>query len=97
VLDCDPRNGGPAHRSDLIQQFGSLPDTAEAITGGGGRHIFFRYAGGPVSKTLAAGIDLKGEGGYVVAPPSIHPTGKRYVVDGTARENAFLEIAEAPV
>jgi hypothetical protein len=75
VLDCDPRNGGPADRSRLIELFGSIPETAEATTGGGGRHIYFRYSRGPVPKTFAQGIDLKGDGGYVVVPPSLHPNG----------------------
>ncbi len=39
VLDLDPRNGGPADRAELVNQFGSVPVTAEAITGGGGRHL----------------------------------------------------------
>jgi Bifunctional DNA primase/polymerase, N-terminal len=78
VLDCDPRNGGPADRCGLIELFGSIPETAEAITGGGGRHIYFRYAGGRVPKTIAPGIDLKSDGGYVVVPPSIHPNGNPY-------------------
>ena len=82
VVDIDPRNGGPADRSDFIEQFGPIPETAEAITGGGGRHILFRYAGGPVPKQLAEGIDLKaGEGAYIVVAPSIHPTGGRYSWD----------------
>jgi putative DNA primase/helicase len=43
VVDCDPRNGGPSERGELVQQFGLIPDTAEVITGGGGRHFFFRF------------------------------------------------------
>jgi hypothetical protein len=41
VLDLDPRNGGPADRLELAEMFGPIPETAEAITGGGGRHLFF--------------------------------------------------------
>ena len=96
VVDCDPRNGGPADRSELIERFGPIPDTAEAITGGGGRHLYFRYGGGSVPKTLAPGIDLKGDGGYVVAPPSIHASGNAYQWDGIAGAKALLNLAEPP-
>src|SRR5689334_20283986 len=40
VVDIDPRNGGPRDHSELIDRFGSYPETAEQLTGGGGRHIF---------------------------------------------------------
>jgi putative DNA primase/helicase len=96
VVDCDPRNGGPADRSELIERCGPIPDTAEAITGGGGRHLFFRYSGGAVPKALAPGIDLKGDGGYVVAPPSIHASGNAYQWDGLAGAKALLNLAELP-
>jgi hypothetical protein len=96
VLDIDPRNGGPADRSEIVRQFGPLPETCEVITGGGGRHIYFLYEGGPVPKQLAPGVDLKGDGGYVVAPPSIHPSGARYRIDGLEGPRAFLNIAPAP-
>jgi hypothetical protein len=96
VVDCDPRNGGPAERDELIRRFGPIPDTAEVITGGGGRHLFFQYSGGTVPKTLATGIDLKGDGGYVVAPPSMHASGRRYEVDGLDGAKAFLSPAALP-
>jgi hypothetical protein len=95
-MDCDPRNGGPAEREEIIQCFGNIPETAEVITGGNGRHIYFHYSGGPVPKTLAKGIDLKGDGGYVVAPPSLHISGNRYGVDGLSGARAFLNIADTP-
>ena len=96
VVDVDPRNGGPTDRAELIRVLGPIPETAEVITGGGGRHIYFRYAGGPVPKQLAPGIDLKGDGGYIIAPPSIHPSGRRYKVDGIVGPKAFLSTPMAP-
>jgi hypothetical protein len=100
VVDCDPRNGGPADRSELIERCGPIPDTAEAITGGGGRHLFFRYGRGAVPKTLAPGIDLKGDGGYVVAPPSAHASGNAYIAvphDGSRAEfKAALAYEKVP-
>ena len=52
----------------------------EARTGGGGRHLYFRHPGGTVHNKvgLAPGIDLRGDGGLVVAPPSLHRSGRRY-------------------
>jgi hypothetical protein len=77
VIDSDPRNGAPSDRSDLIELLGGpIPDTAEVLTGGGGRHIYFLYAGGPVPSAIAPGVDLKANGGYVIAPPSVHASGK---------------------
>lgn len=96
VVDCDPRNGGPADRAELIEQCGPIPATAEVLTGGGGRHIYFRYDGGPIPKTLAKGIDLKGDGGYVVAPPSLHASGTRYEVDDIRGAKALLNPAAPP-
>ena len=97
VVDCDPRNGGPSTRADLIERFGPTPETAEAITGGGGRHFFFRHVAGAKCKVLAPGVDLKADGGYVVLPPSIHPSGKAYEWDGIAGAKNLLTPAAVPV
>ena len=47
---------------------------------GRGRHYLFRHPGFPVPNAvrIEPGLDVRGDGGYVVAPPSIHPSGKRY-------------------
>ena len=79
VLDIDPRNGGDQSLAELERQYGPLPETVEALTGGGGRHLFLTYPGGSLpSKPFLPGIDVKADGGYVVAPPSHHPSGQRY-------------------
>jgi hypothetical protein len=81
VLDIDPKHGGDVSRGRLERQFGRLPATVEAITGGGGWHLYFTHPGGLIRNRtgLAQGIDLRGDGGYIVAPPSIHPSGRPYV------------------
>jgi hypothetical protein len=96
AVDIDPRNGGDKALDELQAEHGRLPDTAEQITGGGGRHIIFRHPGVPVPKALAPGIDLKGDGGYIVVALSIHPSGKPYQWDGPEGRNALLSPAEMP-
>jgi hypothetical protein len=80
VLDIDPDHCGDASIDALQAKHGTLPPTREVITGGGGRHLWFRYTG-PIQSSegrVAPGIDVRGDGGYVVAPPSIHQNGRAY-------------------
>lgn len=69
VIDIDPRNGGGL---DLAL----MPPTRCVATGSGGWHLYYRHPGGQLAAKLAGhpGVDIKADGGYVVAPPSIHPT-----------------------
>ena len=80
VLDVDPKHGGDHSLAELESRFEMLPETVEAHTGGSGRHLYFAHPGGFVANRagLAQGIDLRGDGGYVVAPPSQHPNGQLY-------------------
>ena len=82
VLDIDAAHGGRESLDRLTHENGELPLTIEAETGGGGHHIYFTYdtAKGEIRNRTAIepGLDVRGEGGYVVAPPSIHPSGRRY-------------------
>jgi hypothetical protein len=68
----------------------------QAETGGGGAHFFFAAEGAiPSSNSLLAGLDVKGNKGLVVAPPSLHLSGKRYRwAEGRAPGN--VELAPAP-
>ena len=71
VVDIDPRNGGNESKSEF-----AFPPTVTCLTGGGGEHYYYAHPGGVFNrKLLAAGIDLKGDGGYVIAPPSNHQLG----------------------
>jgi hypothetical protein len=80
VLDVDAEKGG--HESlDIIQeQHAKLPATMSVITGGGGLHLWFKADGIHNTTALAgfSGLDVRGVGGYVVAPPSIHRSGNEY-------------------
>ena len=73
---------------------GTLPPTVEALTARG-RHVYFKMPQAPVRNSasrIAPDIDVRGDGGYVLAPPSVHPTGRVYAwsVDSAG------VIAEAP-
>jgi hypothetical protein len=80
VLDIDPKHGGDEALAALAHRHGPPGPTVEAVTGGGGRHFYFAAPGGGIRNRagLAQGIDLRGDGGYIVAPPSIHPSGQPY-------------------
>jgi hypothetical protein len=80
VVDVDREHGGEVSLVRLEREHGPLPHTVEAISGGGGRHLYFAHPGGHVHNKvgIAPGIDLRGDGGVIVAPPSIHPSGARY-------------------
>lgn len=83
VIDIDDRQqfSGSETLADLEELHGKLPDTVEVITGSGGRHIYF-LTDEPIrneaSGTLGIGIDIRGIGGQVLAPPTKHPNGKTY-------------------
>lgn len=80
-LDVDENKGinGYQVMKEWQQQHSALPDTVQSITGRGGYHLLYRDNKPWGNKVgLYEGVDIRGEGGYIVAPPSIHPNGKRY-------------------
>ena len=80
-LDVDPRNGGDVTLARLEAAQGPLPKTVIVETGGGGRHYYFRVPAGAPNRCgkVGPGLDVKGEGGYVVVPPSPHDRVSRIV------------------
>ncbi len=85
VFDIDPKNGGDTSLSSLESEHGPLPATLKVKTGSGGQHFYFLYPKGGARNSagkLGSGIDVRGDGGYVVAPPSMHVAGDRYSWDG---------------
>lgn len=86
VLDVDPRHLGDVSLAELVREHEALPHTPEAKTGGGGRHILFAHPGEHVgNKTgIRPGLDVRGDGGYIIAPPSNHTSGLPYAWEGGA-------------
>lgn len=81
VLDVDPKNGGREAVAALAKQYGDLEVGLDAETGSGGSHYIFRHPGGMVRNSaskIGPGLDIRGDGGYIVAPPSNHKSGGAY-------------------
>jgi hypothetical protein len=79
VVDLDGIDA-EAELRKLELQHGNLPCSVEAITARG-RHVYFKMPDTPVRNSagsIAPGIDVRGDGGYVLVPPSVHPSGRQY-------------------
>lgn len=79
TLDVDDMAAETALQK-LEAQHGAIPPTVEVITSRG-RHLHFKMPATPVrcsAGKIAPHLDIRGLGGFVVLPPSLHPSGKRY-------------------
>jgi hypothetical protein len=96
VPDVDPRHGGDETLAALERQHGDLPDTPRGLTGGGGVHYLFKVDEPVRNKVaIAAGLDIRGDHGFIVAPPSLHMSGRRYSWDISAHPDE-TPLAPAP-
>lgn len=96
AIDVDPRSGGDETLASLERLHGALPNTPTALTGGGGQHYLLRVPTDlAFPGTLGPGIDLKSNGGYIVAAPSTHASGREYVWDA-GRHLRDTPIEDAP-
>lgn len=102
VLDVDVADGkqGDDTLADLELTYGDLPPTVECVTGSGGRHLYFRYPDGheirnDAGRKLGHGLDIRGDGGQVLAPPTIHPNGTPYMWEASSHPDD-IDIADAP-
>lgn len=101
VVDVDVGGGKLGQETwDALQVANDdVPHTVEARTGSGGRHLLFRERPGVIIKTganvLGSGVDVRGEGGYVVASPSQHVSGRRYEWREGCQPSDVL-VADAP-
>ena len=100
-VDTPKQEGAPDGRASLTRleaEHGPLPETLEQRTGSGGQHLIFQWPadGREVrnsARKIGRGLDVRGEGGYVILPPSGHPCGGSYEWVNMPGE---VEIAEAP-
>jgi len=81
AIDIDRRHGGFETLKKFQKKYGRLPTGPVSRTGGGGLHFFFACPDVPIRNKVGVlpGIDVRGEGGLVVGPGSVHPSGKRYL------------------
>ena len=111
VVDVDegPGKAGTETINDLQFLNCDLPHTPVARTGGGGRHVFLLHPRDVWVATgrnvLGPGVDVRGDGGFIVAAPSLHESGRFYLWDESAHPRVtpiaaapgwLIEMAEAP-
>lgn len=84
ALDVDTRHNGDKSLDALIVENSPLPKTITATTGGGGKHYIFKYTEELCLKNVVGfrdGLDIRTQGGMIVAAPSLHQSGNRYSWD----------------
>lgn len=93
VLDVD--DGG-----DESLRGRELPDSVESITGSGGRHIIYLRPDSPdrfrTRVKFLDGLDSRADGGYIVAPPSLHASGNRYEWEGSSDPMEGVAVMPSP-
>lgn len=83
AVDVDENDLKGKHGMDTLTAWegerGALPETPMSITGSGGYHILLHVDGPcPCSTNAEKDVDIRGDGGYIVLPPSVHPNGNSY-------------------
>lgn len=89
VIDIDIKDGQPglATWAELTDTYNWNEPVYTVRTGTGGLHLYFAWPEdgteirNSAGNTLGPGIDVRGEGGFVVAPPTIHPNGRPYTLE----------------
>lgn len=99
-VDCGPGKQGAETIDNLQFINDDLPHTVEARTGGGGRHVLLKHPGdgtwiATTKNILGPGVDIRGDGGFIVAAPSMHESGRFYLWHENGHPKN-TEIADAP-
>ena len=98
-IDCKPDRGISGEETwREVEQ--SCPATVEVLTGGGGRHLYFNYLDSVKIKSgagmIGPGVDVRADGGYVLAPPSLHRSGKCYEWEASSDPLDGIAVVPAP-
>ena len=81
ALDVDTRHNGDQSLKEMLAELGDLPETVTATTGSGGKHFVFKYTEELALKNVVGfreGLDVRTQGGLIVAAPSMHASGSAY-------------------
>lgn len=103
VFDLDEHGDGASGLRTLREWEkvnGELPETATAKTGSGGIHLLYRTDRTNIHPSVNndLGVDVRSDGSYIVAPPSIHPSGEPYIWDSRpSDEDAGIATANGAV
>jgi hypothetical protein len=88
VVDVDPRHHGDAALAELEDHHGPLPLEAVVATPAGGQHLYLRHPGRRVGNSngrIGRGVDVRGDGGLALLPPSRRTDGAyRWLAGGPA-------------
>ena len=103
AIDVDPCSGGEEGFAELAGRLGAPGRTVQVVTPRGGWHLWFKAPAASVpcsAGRLAPGVDVRGDGGYVVAPPTTRPDGSGWRWAGQAPlaelQPEWLEALTAP-
>jgi putative DNA primase/helicase len=98
-VDVDEASGvdGPTCLAQLEAKHSKLPETVSTRTPRGGLHLLFRWSPQHPLRNSAGkldpGLDVRGDGGYAIVPPSVRPDGVAYRFENPT---GLFDIAEAP-
>ena len=97
VVDVDLKNNGLENYNALIEENGETK-TFIVTTGSGGKHLFYTDPSKKITNRtgVVGGIDIRGNGGYVVAVTSLHKSGNKYKLLDFGTNTKKIRIAEAP-
>ncbi|MDP8240837.1 MAG: bifunctional DNA primase/polymerase [Candidatus Hatepunaea meridiana] len=101
VIDIDIKLGNGISGEETWQEVDKgYPSTVEVITGSGGRHLYFTY---PEEIKLSSGqskigqsVDVRADGGYVIAPSSLHRSGRCYEWEASSDPTDGIAVASVP-
>lgn len=100
-VDEDKEKGktGLSSIQNWMKKNGQIPKTVEVVTGRGGLHAYYFCKTQLSNRTnVLDSVDIRADGGYVVAPPSIHPNGNSYrFADGFGLEYGIRDASDIVV